>query len=69
MKVTSNIIITSRKRVDFGEVVDYTTFRHEKNELRSRINEKAWTAFVKWCDKSKVDQNEFEMFVMENRNA
>lgn len=69
MKVTSNIIITSRKRVDFGEVVDYTTFKHERNELASRMNEKAWKAFVKWCDRNKVDQNEFEMFVMENKNA
>ncbi len=68
MKVTSNIVITSRKRLDFGEVVDHTTFRHEKNCLESIRNEKAWKAFVKWCDRNKVDQNEFEMFVMESRD-
>ena len=68
MKVTSNIIITSRKKLDFGEIVDHTTFKHERNELASRINEKAWKAFVKWCDKNKVSPDEVEMYVMESRD-
>lgn len=68
MKVKSQLIITSRRSIDFGEIVDYTDFTHFKGEVESHRMSLAWVAFAKWCSKNKVDANDYEFCLMERKN-
>ena len=63
MTVKVQIIITSLRSIDYGEIVDYTEFSHFMNEVESHRNELAWKAFIKWCGSNKVNPIEFDFFM------